>query len=295
MTGSNLLTRIVFDPKDERAYALVRIVFGCIAFLNICDLWDYRETLFSAAGIVPINLDGNRYHLSLFYFLQSSEAVTSYFLFSGMMALLLTFGIIPRVAAICVFVWQVSYSAQLGFVTYGADSAMRVYAFLIMVSPLGACWTIRNVLTKSPSPPAQVPGYGIVLMRIQLAVIYIDTTIVKLASEHWRNGEAFTYYMLSVYSRWKSPLFADWAWLSTACTYGALLLEFLLPILLFVRRTRMVAMFLGISLHLMIAVTSSNLLMFSLAMIPGYLSFLDGRELSQAADRFRFFRRTRLS
>ncbi|MGK0185934.1 MAG: hypothetical protein ACI9R3_001717 [Verrucomicrobiales bacterium] len=294
MTGSNLLTRIVFDPRDERVYALVRIIFGCIAFLNICDLWDYRETLFSASGIVPIDLDGDGIHLSLFYFLRSSEAVTGYFLFSGVMALLLTFGVIPRVAAICVFVWQISYSAQLGFVTYGADLVMQVFAFLIMVSPLGACWTIRDLFNKSTSVAAQVPGYGIVLMRIQLAVIYVDTTIVKLASEHWRNGEAFTYYMLSVYSRWKSPLFADWEWLSIACTYGALLLEFILPVLLFVRKTRMVAIYMGLSMHLMIAVTSSNLLMFSLVMIPGYLAFLDGGELRQIADRFSFFRRAKL-
>lgn len=269
--------------KDERVYALVRISLAIVSIANIADLWKYRGSLFSDAGIFPMNADGDQFHYSLFYFLRSEEAITAFFIFGIVFAVCLGIGILPRIAALGVFVWTLSYSNHLSFISHGWDGVLRVYAFLILVSPLGACWTLSRIRGRNTAA-RMVPGYGILLMRLQLAVIYLDTAIAKFPSEFWKNGEAFGYYMMSVYSRWKLPLFADYEWLSKFCTYSTLVLELGLPFLLLIRRTRWVGVVMGVGLHVLIAITSVNLLLFSLAMIPAYLSFFDRESLDRVTE-----------
>ncbi|MFT4640244.1 MAG: hypothetical protein ACI8T1_003571 [Verrucomicrobiales bacterium] len=280
------LTKLVFKPIDERCYAFVRIAFACVVLISIANLWPQRLPMFSESGLMSIDLNANGRHMSAFYFFRSDTAVTAYFLFSATMVLLLVIGIIPRIAALCVVLWQISVSTHLAFTAYGADYVMRVYGFLVLVSPLGAYWALARGNRKK----SLVPQYGILLMRLQLAVIYLETALSKLPSGPWKTGDAIAIYMVSIYSQWKVNLFGDWMWLSTMATYGAHLLELLLPFLLFYPKTRVLAIVLGIGLHAGIAITSPLLMIFSLSMIPGYLAFLDGDKIDWIARKLRLQR-----
>lgn len=266
---------IAFRPIDDRQYALVRIAFAVVAMFNLVQLWTLRHSLLAENGVIGRSIEHWYEYLSVFTYVQSGPAVSAYLIFMAVLIVLLGLGILPRIAILGVFVWQASYGIQLAHSAYGADSVMRAFVFLVLISPLGYSWSWNAWRSDEKRERAYAPFYGIVLMRLQLAVIYFETGIVKVISEYWQNGETFAYYMLSVYSRFKTPLLADWTWLSKTLTYGTLTLELLLPVLLFVPKTRLFAICLGVSLHVAIAVTSHHLLLFSLTMIPGYLAFLD--------------------
>ena len=254
---------------------------------NIVNLWPERLALFAKSGLLGIDLNKNANHVSLFYFFRSDSAVTTYVLFSGIMAMLLALGVIPRIAALSVVIWQISASTHLFVTSYGADTVMRVFGFLILISPLGGCWALGRWFREGPRKRGSVPQYGILLMRLQLAVLYLETGLAKLPSGPWKSGDAIAIYMVSIYSQWKVNLFGDWMWLSTMATYAVHLLELLLPILLFLPKTRVLAILLGLSLHAGIAITSPLLVIFSISMIPGYLAFLDGDKIDWLARKLR--------
>lgn len=261
-------------PIDGRSYAWVRFTYGLILLIHIVALWPDRMTFFSTEGMIPADIDGNGRHITMFAFIQGPQAVSVYFILSGIAAITLALGIFPRLSALAALVWMASLTNHISFAAYGADFVMRSYAFLILISPLGQPWPLfsRRKLTED-TPSA--PHYGIVLMRLQLAVIYLDTAVAKCFSEAWLNGTAVAQFMLSVYSQFRLPVFAESLWISQIATYGTLALEFALPFLLFNRRTRAFGIFCGIGLHVGITVAAPSLWLFSLAMLPGYVAFID--------------------
>jgi hypothetical protein len=69
-------------------------------------------------------------------------------------------------------------------------------------------------------------------------------------------------------------------------TFGTIIVEITVPFLLWVRRTRWLGVFLGVSLHLGIAV-SSKLALFSIAILAMYPAFLETRDYDAIVALFR--------
>ncbi len=265
---------------DDRVYGLVRISFAVAALINLIYLWGYREALFADSGMVRSGADDGRIPLSIFSIIRSPSLIALAFAGAAGMIVCLGLGILPRMAALGVFIWHVSYVGHLTHVAYGGDYVVRIYSFLVLISPLGVVWTWRHWQSKDTrTDGVRSPAFGIYLMRLQLAIIYWDSFLSKVVERPWQDGEAFGYYMLSVYSGWPSLIFADWQWLNQLATYGSLGLELLLPVFLFMPKTRLLAIAVGLLFHFTIFISSSNLFLFSLVMIPPYLAFLSGKNL----------------
>lgn len=269
--AADRLSRFLFRPTNERLYIMVRIVFASVLLVHILALWPYRLTLFSTDGLLPRDADNTGRYLSLFAFFCADPAIGAYFAFSALAATTLALGLLPRISALACFVWLVSYQQHLSFVGFGGDFVMRVFGFILLISPLGR----RSLWGPRDRSPAQAPQYGILLFRLQLALIYLDTAIAKLSSEAWLEGEAISKFMLSVYSVWPPGMFIEWLGFTKLMTYATLLLEFALPVLLFIPKTRCFAIVAGLAFHLAIGIASPFLILFGLAMLPGYVAFLD--------------------
>ena len=273
--------RLFLRCEDERIYAVMRMGFAGAALMNLIFLWPHRHVFFSDAGM----FDANTMHahtepvyFSVFAFAGSGAAVTCCMVVTALALVMLFAGIATRIAAFCVLLWHLSYIARATPATTGWDMVLRSYSFLILVSPIGKCWTLPALLRgRGKIPPAMVPRYGLVLMRLQLVVIYWQAVLARLAlpdPNYWINGEFMSYFMLSHHARWPGPWVLEYGGLLTFATYATQIAETTIPVLLWVKKTRWWGMLMGFSLHAGICVFARDLGLFFLAMMMTYPAFL---------------------
>jgi hypothetical protein len=276
---------------DERLYAAFRIAFSFVALVNLVNLWFYRDALFTAGGMIPTDVVaevGWHTHLSVFRFVESGWGVNVCFVIAAGAIVCLGLGVFPRISSVVVFVWHLSFTNRILPACTGWDHVLRAYSFLVMVSPLGRCWSFRNI-----SPSTLVPAYGISLMRVQLFVIYWQGVRIKLTDKFWQDGEFLPYFLMSLHGRWPDERIAAWSPLLVPMTYFAVIIELAIPVLLLVRRTRNIGFFLGIGFHLLIAIIGRHLFLFSLTMWMTYVGFIDVGVLDRVEALVRSRRRVR--
>ncbi|MGL4514552.1 MAG: HTTM domain-containing protein [Lacipirellulaceae bacterium] len=230
-----------------------------------------RRPLLTSVGDDP--------YWSLLFWFDGPWGVTLLCIAAGGAIVMLGLGVFPRFAAAAVYAWHVSYCHAAFPALVGWDDLLRVYSFLLLISPLGGVWSLpawwrgRN---GAPTDPWRLvaPLYGLTLMRFQLVMVYLDTVWSKLDDPYWRGGQMISYFQMSVYARWPSAVWADLPLSSCLLTYGTLAAEVAIPVLLLTRHLRWLGMAVGVGLHLGIAV-SSTLSLFSLAIFAVYPVFLN--------------------
>jgi hypothetical protein len=263
-----------FRDVDARSYTAVRVAFATVALAIWCDLWPLRYTFFADIGMFGA-VSGPPTQLNVFALGNSTLLVNVVFLSSLVAIVCLFLGILVRVTSILVYVWVVSYSTQTSAVLAGYDTVFRTTAFAVILSPAPAAWSLRpQWLTKTKQA---LPRYGLRLLQWQLLLIYWCTVWLKAPDQYWRRGEVISYMLLSNFSRFPTPHAASLGLLNPLFTWGTLLIEALVPILLWQRHTRSLGVFLGFALHAGIAATT-KLALFSLAMVPLYLAFFEQQD-----------------
>lgn len=276
------LENLFFASVDPRPFALVRIFFSVVALLNLINLWPDRLVFFSAAGMIDGPALREAYpgpYISIFHEIDSPEFVTTSFVVAAVAMIFLGLGIGTRLAALVVWIFISSYIARGFPAMHGWDVLLRIIAFVLLISPADRCWSLASWLRGGESRPREdIPRYGLLLLQVQLAVIYWETVWLKIKDDAWRHGEFIAYFMRSMYSR-----FPDWPWehwelLSNGLTYGTLIIEVAVPLLLWSRRYRWWGFVLGWGLHLGIWGMSS-LWLFSLTIMIPYFAFLERADL----------------
>lgn len=286
-------TGLFLGPADARVYAAVRIAFALVSLLNLMQIWPDRATFFTDAGMIDQEVVRKftvGAYLSVFDLCHDLSAVSTYMLFSGVGMLLLLFGVWSRVAAVIVYVWYVSYAMRAPLMLVGWDEVLRSTAFLVLISPMPACWSWRSrKARKRMVPETQVLCYGLTLMRAQLVVIYLQTVLARLGNEYWMGGEFMSFFLLSHNARWPGLWVLNYGFVLKVVTYLTLLTELLIPILLMVRRWRWYGFGTGFLLHAGISLTSYNLVLFWLAMMVLYVSFLQKEDIDWLERRLPFW------
>ena len=273
--------RVFFRREDERIYAVMRIGFAFVALLNLIFLWPDRHVFFSDAGMFDPGVaraQADPVYFSIFAFAGSGAAVTCCMAVTALALVMLLLGIATRVAAFWVLVWHLSHIARALPAATGWDMLLRSFAVLVLVSPVGKCWTLPALLSDGAKKlPALVSGHGLVLMRLQVLVIYWQTVLRRLAMpdpNYWANGEFMSYFLLSHHARWPGPWVLEYGGLLTFATYAAQATEAAIPVLLWVKKTRWWGMLLGFSVHAGISVFARDLGLFFLAMMMTDPAFL---------------------
>ncbi len=281
-----LPARLFFRQEDERIYAAVRIGFAAVALLNLIFLWPDRHVFFSDGGMLDADVaraQGNPFYFSIFAFAYSGAAVTCCMAATAIALVMLLTGVATRLAAFWVLVWHLSYTARAPLSMGGWDQVLRAYSFLVLMSPAGKCWTLPALLRGGKIQPALLPGYGLVLMRIQVLVIYWQAVFARIAcpDPYWGNGEFMSYFMLSHHARWPGPWVLEYGGLLTFATYAAQFTELTVPVLLLVKKTRWWGMLLGFSLHAGISLVARDLGLFFLSMMMTYLACLRAEDIDR--------------
>jgi hypothetical protein len=269
-------------PADPRAYAGLRIGYAIAAFSVTVDFWPLRHMLLGQSGLFGGAAGISVQPLNVFAWVRGDGAVTGVLAVALLATITLGLGILPRLSAAVTYLWVLSYSLTAPTALTGFDAILRVVGFVLLISPMPKTWTVFGRTNQNDEAP---PVYGLRLAQWQLMLIYVCTVWMKAPDPFWRNGEAVTYFEMSMFARAPSSLMAHHERLGAVFTYGTLLTEVSVPFLLWMRKTRGLGVFLGVSLHIGIALTS-KLALFTLSILPLYLAFFETGDFDRIASFF---------
>lgn len=255
---------------DARSLALFRIAVGVVAFFDLVLRHKHADIFYADSGVLP-RADAMRtmaeFRWSLLMANGSSEFVTLIFGAGLLAAIAMILGWKTRIATILLWVILVSIQSRNSHLNSGADTLIRVTLLWAMLLPLGSTWSLDRILSKSetsqPLPHrstiASIATFGLIL---QLACVYFFTATLK-SSPSWREDGTALY--LSLGARDVTNSLGNWVFqhapavLLQAGTFGTMLLEFGVPILLLLPLRsgwlRLVGVGLIVALHLGIGAT----------------------------------------
>src|SRR5688572_18515195 len=131
-------------PCDARVCALVRIAFATLVLVNFAVLYPDLTHWFTAEGVLPQAASRevmSSHAWSLLWLLPDTRAVveTCFWIAIGN-SLLLLLGVFPRLNALCLFLWLVSFYSRNSQITDGEDDVFKMIAFCLIWMPSGQRW-----------------------------------------------------------------------------------------------------------------------------------------------------------
>jgi hypothetical protein len=259
-------------------YAGLRISFGVIGLLFVLGMAD-MATLWEPTGLMllpgPGSLRGR--------LIESGLARTmglGVFLLNAAASLLMTVGFRSRFSVPLMFIASAAQAWWNPLPLSGAFEVRSAVLFGLMWADCGEKWSIdswlasrRGAVGRSSRDDRLLP-WPLYVIRFQVAVIYLSTGLYKLGGVQWRHGTALHYVLNNnAFARFPTPPPPEWTTLLVLGTYLTLLWELAFPLLVAFRRTRLLAIGVGIALHLGMWVTM-ELGPFPWVMMASYLAFL---------------------
>lgn len=286
-SAMNAVDHWFFGKGDSHTLAMVRILVGCLALVNLLFLFPTIPDFFLETGFVPLKSNliyfGEMNRINL---LSGAADPTLVYAFFGV-GLLATIGVIlgwyTRLNTIVFALFFISLHHRNGLILHGGDTILRQLAILLAVSPCGWAYSLdrKRAIAKGQADPAeiQVSLWPQKLIQIQVAVVYFTTVWHKWHGNYWREGSAVWYTMqLGEFKKFPVPGFMFSEWFVKLTSYGTLLVELALATLVFFKPFRKWVLILGILMHGFIEY-SMNIPLFAFLMVSTYVSFYEGREV----------------
>jgi hypothetical protein len=282
-----------FRPTPTSTLAVVRIGYGLVILAWAASVGPDLMTFYAPDGMFSKQYIG----WGILQFFNSHAAVVVVYALFIASAVALTLGYRTRIAAILVFVSLSSLFFRNPYLQSGGDALLRIIGFFLMFAPAGASLSLDRWRTNRArfwEFPSRSP-WALRMIQIQLVLMYLATAYAKLNGETWRSGTAVGYALqLAHYERLPIPQAIVDSPLPNLMTWGTLVIEVLLPILIWNRRLRPWAIAAGVGLHLSIELTL-KVGFFSWAVFVLYLAFIPADTLSGWVLRARARIRSRLS
>ena len=140
-------------------------------------------------------------------------------------------------------------------------------------------WRIRR--GKETGPPEPRPPWAMRLIQLQLAFLYFYAFAWKMMGSLWLNGTALYYTSrLPEFFRFQLPYVFEHLWTIKLWTWGTLVLEFSLGVLVWVRELRYWVLLGGVLLHAGIDYTM-NIPLFGFTMITAYVTLVEPAHLER--------------
>jgi uncharacterized membrane protein YphA (DoxX/SURF4 family) len=266
--------RFWFEPRSVAPLVLIRIAFGLLVVLWALSVLPDAKAFFGSSGVLAKapGRDGAWSVLDL-WSSDTAAVILVVLLVAGGLCLMI--GLWSRLAAAVVFVAFVSLGNRNPFVGNAGDGLLRILSLYVLLAPVGAAFSVDALrrgrgLLDFPRRPA----WPLRLIQIQLSLIYIGTVWAKLRGHDWPDGTAVAYaFRLDDLARFPVPDLGASLLLTHVLTYGVLVLEASLGVLVWVRRLRPWVLLAGVCLHLGIEYRL-RVGFFSWAILVTYLAFV---------------------
>ena len=277
---------LFFAPRDPRLASVLRIGYGILLLINLAMWAPDLRLWFSELGLLPLSAAReivNEHAPTLLGWVSTDAWMWSCYGVLVVAAVLLTLGWHTRIQAIIVLIGLISFQNRNYAIVDGEDTVFRLFAFYLVLCPAGWAFSLdaRRRKRRGGTEASPIP-WGLRLFQIQMSVIYLSSAIEKTFGHgEWTLGTAL-YYVSRLddsFGKFPVPAFPfETLWIVKLMTWSVLVLEWALPVLLWWKRTRRVAIVVAIVFHLAIEYTM-NLFLFHWLMILGVLSFAECDEL----------------
>jgi hypothetical protein len=302
------------SPADGQICAAVRIAYATIVLIHFAVLYPDLNLWFTDGGVLTKDAAlkiASPYSWSLLAHLPSTpDVVYVCFWIAVAHAMCLLVGLLPRVNALLLFIWLVSFQVRNYAILDGQDGLMRVLGFFMIWLPSGRCWSVNAVVSRwwrgrgtgvgNPRPevggqrsevgareggPAaasaalsypKVAGWPLRLLQIEMAAMLFSSALTKLAGMPWVDGTALYYVsrLDDFFGRFPVPVWAfDTPWVVAALTWSVVVAEFFVPLLIWFKETRWTCLIVLVMFHLANEWTM-NVFLFHWLMLCGWVSFL---------------------
>lgn len=279
----------MFAPAPVAPLAIFRIVVGFLAVLALLLDWPQLLTNFGPGAFPSIEQElalARPARFSLLFLLpHTDQSVLALWWLSLVFALLLCLGFRTRFSACALYIFLTSiYQRNLDVLNSG-DTLLRIYILLLACSQADQAFSVDSWLAGRRTWAQQWSVEAAVwpqrLLQLQVAVVYCQATISKLAGNTWCDGTA-VYYATHVlaYQKFAIPFIFENIVTVKLLTWAALAIEFALFTLIWYRPWRYYILGAGVMLHLGID-WCLNIPLFEYLMIAGYICFFDGDQLSK--------------
>jgi hypothetical protein len=279
-----------FAKQSPMPIALFRISYGLLVIATLILLrpdwlaW-YGTHAWVSLPTMQTMEPGRR--LNLFTIIPQTDAwIDAFFwIFLGS-AILLTVGLLTRINSVIVFLCLTSIQQRNLFILHGGDTFLRLAGFFLIFAPAGSALSLdrliriwrrkKDALIRPQSPWAQR------MIQIQLALLYFSAFCWKLKGPTWLQGTVL-YYLYHLDSLKRFPLPA-WFLRPTVLKLGgwsALVLEFSLGVLIWVKEFRYILLALGLLFHLCLEY-SLNIPLFQWDVLSAYILFVDTADIARA-------------
>jgi hypothetical protein len=277
-----------FRPEPMTALGLVRILFGLVMVAWAFALLPNLLSFLGRGGIVPIQ-PSSRYAWGPLQLWHSDQAVAAVWVVLLLASAALTVGWHSRVAAACVFVCVMTMLRRDPYIFNAGDGLLRIEALFLALAPSGSALSLDRRRTAGSFWDSQVRAPWVLrLMQVQVSIIYLSTVRDKLAGVTWNEGTAVSYALrLPDLRNFPVP-----GWLTTnallmnAATWGTLVVETAIGVLVWNRRLRPWVLAAGVLLHLSILLTLA-VGFFSWTVWILYLAFVPPKVAQRWVDRVR--------
>lgn len=282
---SQRLLAFFFGPVDARTVAGMRISLGALLLVSHALMLPDLTLLFSDAGPVTTEVVEGWWKHARWSYLDGRSAPGT-ILALHLLGLLPIVGMIvgwqSRLMVFLALVVQVAIHHRAPWAQHGGDRVLRIATLSLLFVPCGAAWSVDAWLKARRTgvvASALVPMLSHRLIQAQWMIIYGATGLEKLRGASWHSGDAL-YYALSLRTFQRFPALTDTLLallpvqvclkLLTWLTLGW---ELLFPLMVLWRPTRTLALWVGLLIHVGIALTMM-VGSFSYAMVWGYLAFM---------------------
>ena len=274
-----LWARFWFRDTDDDVFVLLRTALGAVVLIWAATLLPDLHDFQGDDGLVP----DRRIRDWQFTFFRWADgeglALTLTWVGLVLGAVGMVVGRAVRIATPLAALCLMTLQQDNPVISNAGDDLLRitvVYAVVVVVL-CGADGVRRPLLgPRVDAMRSTMPIWGLRLFQFQLTAIYVATVLKKWPGDTWQDGDAALWALQLVrLERFPVPdPIASSAAMGKAMTWGALGLEILLPILLWIPRTRRWGVVLGVVMHASFAY-AMRLGVFSVIMTVNYISFLD--------------------
>lgn len=265
-----------FTPEPVYTLGLVRMMFGVVAVAWTLALLPDLYKVFGEQGVAP-QYPRPDYQWSVFEALPGDKALLIGWVLLLVSAIAMTVGWHSRLAAIVVFVLIHSFHRRGVYIFNAGDALLTVVALILALSCCGAALSLDQRRRTGTFWSAQtLAPWPIRLLQVQLTLVYLVTVEAKLTGSFWADGSA-AFYAWRTDGRWALLPAPEWltanAILVNVSTWGTLLIELAIAVLVWNRRWRFWVLGAGVVMHVTMMVTL-NVGFFSLAMFVLYFAFV---------------------
>jgi hypothetical protein len=282
-----------FEKRSPLPIALFRIIYGTLVVSTLLLLrpdwpnWFGVHAWVSMSTVLKLE-PGSR--LNLFSIIPQNDAWISAVFWLGLgSALLLTVGLFTRINSFLVFLFLTSIQQRNLYITHGGDTFLRLAGFFLIFAPAGAALSLdRLIRLRRGKEPADVPlqsAWAQRLIQVQLSLLYLAAFLYKIKGAPWFQGTALFYiYHLEDLKHFPVPGWFFRPAVLKLSSWAALVLEFSLGTLIWVKRFRYWLLTLGLLFHLWLEY-SLNIPLFQWDVLSAYVLFVDPDDIARVGDR----------